>query len=95
MIQASFAPATTGAGRSAPGPGWPASSTAIGPFVGGWLIDYASWRWIFLINVPLAVAVLLVALRGCRRAARRGARPPAARFDIAGAAARRARRWPA
>ena len=38
-------------------------STAIGPFVGGWLIAYASWRWIFLINVPLAAITVLVAQR--------------------------------
>jgi MFS family permease len=30
---------------------------AAGPFLGGWLVDVASWRWIFLINVPIAVAV--------------------------------------
>lgn len=38
-------------------------STAIGPFVGGWLIDYASWRWIFLVNVPLAVLTVAAAMR--------------------------------
>ncbi|WP_435198186.1 MFS transporter [Janibacter sp. GS2] len=38
-------------------------ATAIGPFVGGWLIEVASWRWAFLINLPLAVVVLLIAAR--------------------------------
>ena len=37
-------------------------ATAIGPFAGGWLVDAASWRWIFLLNVPLAV-LTLVAVR--------------------------------
>ncbi|GAB7047974.1 MFS transporter [Catenuloplanes indicus] len=36
---------------------------AIGPFLGGWLVEAASWRWVFLINVPLAVLVIGVALR--------------------------------
>lgn len=36
---------------------------AIGPFVGGWLIGAASWRLIFFINVPIAVAVVAVASR--------------------------------
>ncbi|MGN6610813.1 MAG: MFS transporter [Angustibacter sp.] len=38
-------------------------TTAVGPFVGGWLIEHASWRWIFLINLPLALVVVLVSLR--------------------------------
>jgi EmrB/QacA subfamily drug resistance transporter len=38
-------------------------ATAIGPFLGGWLIQAVSWRLIFLINLPLAVAVVFVALR--------------------------------
>jgi MFS family permease len=38
-------------------------AAAIGPFAGGWLVGAGSWRLIFLINVPLAVAVILVAIR--------------------------------
>jgi len=38
-------------------------TAAIGPFVGGWLVQAASWRWIFLINLPLAVLVVWVAQR--------------------------------
>jgi EmrB/QacA subfamily drug resistance transporter len=40
-----------------------AITTALGPVVGGWLIQHASWRWAFFINVPLAAAVFLIALR--------------------------------
>jgi EmrB/QacA subfamily drug resistance transporter len=36
---------------------------AAGPFVGGWLVQVASWRWIFLINLPVAVAVVAIATR--------------------------------
>ncbi len=36
---------------------------ALGPVLGGWLIDQWSWRAAFFINVPLAVAVLAVSLR--------------------------------
>ncbi|HVQ86730.1 MAG TPA: MFS transporter [Actinomycetes bacterium] len=36
---------------------------AAGPFLGGWLVQVASWRWVFLINLPFAVAVVLVAVR--------------------------------
>jgi EmrB/QacA subfamily drug resistance transporter len=36
---------------------------ALGPFLGGWLVEVANWRFIFLINVPLAVLVMVVADR--------------------------------
>jgi EmrB/QacA subfamily drug resistance transporter len=41
--------------------GFSAITSAAGPVLGGWLIDVASWRWIFFVNVPLALAVLAIA----------------------------------
>ncbi len=38
-------------------------AAAAGPFLGGWLVGLGSWRWIFVVNVPLALLVLLVAAR--------------------------------
>jgi EmrB/QacA subfamily drug resistance transporter len=38
-------------------------TSAIGPFIGGWLVDAWSWRAIFLLNLPLALCVVLVADR--------------------------------
>lgn len=37
-------------------------TSSIGPFVGGWLIDSASWRLVFLINIPLAAAAMWIAI---------------------------------
>ncbi|NJC69892.1 DHA2 family efflux MFS transporter permease subunit [Planosporangium thailandense] len=37
-------------------------ATAVGPFVGGWLITSVSWRYIFLINLPLAVLVVIICM---------------------------------
>ncbi len=41
--------------------GFTAMTAAVGPVLGGWLIEHVSWRAIFFINVPLALAVLLIA----------------------------------
>src|SRR5579863_4646812 len=43
--------------------GFTTITTAIGPVLGGWLIEHASWHWVFFINVPLAVAVIAISLR--------------------------------
>jgi EmrB/QacA subfamily drug resistance transporter len=60
-------------------------ATVLGPFVGGVLVDHASWRWVFLINLPLAAITVAIALRHLpnREAP---ARPIAERLDLAGAA---------
>ncbi|MCX4695214.1 MFS transporter [Streptomyces sp. NBC_01408] len=56
---------------------------AVGPFLGGWLVDGPGWRWVFLLNVPLAALCVPVALRHVPES-----RDPHAhgRFDVLGAA---------
>jgi EmrB/QacA subfamily drug resistance transporter len=43
--------------------GFSAITTAIGPVIGGWLIQHVSWRAAFFVNVPLAAIVLFLSLR--------------------------------
>ncbi|MDQ6769448.1 MAG: MFS transporter [Gemmatimonadota bacterium] len=43
--------------------GFSAITTALGPVIGGWLIEHVSWRAAFFINFPLAVIVLALSLR--------------------------------
>jgi EmrB/QacA subfamily drug resistance transporter len=42
--------------------GFTAITAAIGPVLGGWLVENASWRWVFFINLPLAAVVILISL---------------------------------
>src|SRR6266480_5233667 len=43
--------------------GFTAITAAIGPVLGGWLIEHVSWRAVFFINLPLALVVILISLR--------------------------------
>jgi len=42
--------------------GFTAITTAIGPVMGGWLIEHLSWRWVFFLNLPIAALVVGVSL---------------------------------
>jgi EmrB/QacA subfamily drug resistance transporter len=81
IIQATFAaddrPRAVGAWSGLGG-----TASAIGPILGGWLVQAASWRWVFFLNLPLAVAVIAVTLRHVPET-----RDPSVRggFDVAGA----------
>jgi EmrB/QacA subfamily drug resistance transporter len=59
-------------------------TAAVGPLLGGWLIDRWSWRLAFLINVPLAAVTLLIVSAGVPPPAER---PRGGRIDAAGAVA--------
>ncbi|MFI0487297.1 MFS transporter [Actinomadura sp. 9N215] len=82
IIQASFAaddrPRAVGAWSGLGG-----VAGAIGPFAGGWLVEVAGWRWVFLLNVPLTAVVLLVTVRHVPESVDPEAH---GRFDVLGAA---------
>ncbi|GAB3898085.1 hypothetical protein GCM10027612_55550 [Microbispora bryophytorum subsp. camponoti] len=80
IIQASYAPddrpravgAWSGLGGVA---------AALGPLLGGWLVETAGWRWVFLLNLPLAAVVVGVAARHVPETRAAG---PHGRFDVLG-----------
>ena len=57
-------------------------AAAIGPFLGGALIEAASWRWIFLVNLPLAAVTIWIAVRHVPESR---SSTPATHFDVLGA----------
>src|SRR4029079_11238089 len=57
--------------------GFTAIMTAVGPVLGGWLVEHASWRAVFFMNVPLAAIVVVLSLRAIEETkdpSRQGAR---------------------
>jgi EmrB/QacA subfamily drug resistance transporter len=62
ILQASFSEEDTGRAVGA-WSGLGGVATAIGPFLGGWLVGAVSWRLVFFINLPLALAVVVIANR--------------------------------
>jgi EmrB/QacA subfamily drug resistance transporter len=57
-------------------------ATAVGPFLGGWLIGAVSWRLVFYINLPVAAAVVAITLRHVPESRAPGPRQP---LDVPGA----------
>ncbi|MBR7675718.1 MFS transporter, partial [Streptomyces daliensis] len=82
LLQATFAPDQRARAVGA-WSGLGGVASAVGPFIGGWLVDGPGWRWVFLLNIPLAALCVPVALRHVPES-----RDPAARgrFDATGAA---------
>ena len=82
ILQASFAPDDRSKAIGA-WSGLGGVATAIGPFLGGWLIGAVSWRLVFFINLPVAAAVVVIAARHVPESRAPGPRQP---LDAAGAA---------
>ncbi|MET7291548.1 MFS transporter [Streptomyces griseoloalbus] len=82
LIQASFHPDDRGRAVGL-WSGFGGIGAAVGPFVGGWLVDGPGWRWVFLLNVPLALLCAPVAVRHVPESVGGKAE---GRFDVLGAA---------
>lgn len=62
IVEASFAEEDGGRAIGA-WAGWSGISSLIGPFLGGWLVDTASWRWVFAIVVVVAIVAAWLGAR--------------------------------
>jgi len=82
ILQASFAQEDRSAAIGA-WSGFGGVATAIGPFLGGWLISAVSWRLVFFINLPIAVAVVAINTWHVPETKAPG---PVPRLDVRGAA---------
>jgi len=82
ILQSSFAGSDRGRAIGA-WSGLGGVATAAGPLLGGYLISAASWRWIFVINIPLGALVVWVGLRHVPESSDRA---PAGPLDVSGAA---------
>jgi EmrB/QacA subfamily drug resistance transporter len=82
LIQASFHPDDRGRAVGL-WSGFGGIGAAVGPFLGGWLVDGPGWRWVFLLNVPLALLCAPIALRHVPESADGRSH---GRFDVLGAA---------
>lgn len=81
ILQSSFAPGDRGRAVGA-WSGLSGIAAAMGPLVGGWLVDVWSWRLIYFTNLPVAAAVVLVAVRHVPESGDPGEAPG---LDVAGA----------
>jgi EmrB/QacA subfamily drug resistance transporter len=59
IISAAFPPAQRGKAIGT-WSGFTGITAAIGPVLGGWLVQHFSWRWVFFINLPIAAAVIVI-----------------------------------
>ncbi|WP_299444073.1 MFS transporter [uncultured Phycicoccus sp.] len=83
VIQSSFRPQDRAAAIGT-WAGLSGIAAALGPLVGGWLVDNASWRWVFGINIPLCLGV--IALTSATTPESRDAEVQGRPFDVTGAA---------
>jgi MFS family permease len=80
LISASFPPEERGRAIGT-WSGFTSITAAVGPVMGGWFVQHASWRWVFFINLPISLAVLAI----LRRVPECGPKNTAVKLDVPGA----------